>query len=138
MVRQKAAAALGELADPNDQQVKASLHEAMASTGTEMREVVWNAAIALARLGDEQGAQFVATVLLDRQTLAQLPAGESAPAGQETLSRSLQDRVILSTLAAARTMTNPKVWDKIKQLADKDPNRAVQSAARQVLATRLR
>lgn len=134
MVREKAAAAVGELATAGDDAAIKALREAASASGSEMREVVWNASIALARLGDAQGARFVADVLLDRSALAQMPEGEAGSAAQEKMSRTTQDHVILSTLAAARTMTDPQVWDKIREIADRDPNRAVQSAARQLLA----
>ena len=142
MVREKAAAAVGALASPGDPTVIAALHQAMTFSGTGAssdvsdREVAWNAAVALARLGDPVGSQFVARVLLDRRALAAMPADDSSSDAQQPMSPAIQDRVILDTLAVAPGMTDPVVWDKIQEIADKDPNRAVQAAARQVLSQR--
>jgi len=135
MVRQKSAAALGSLGSPDNASVMEGLRAAMNSDGLAMREVVWNAAVALARLGDENGAKFVVNVLLDRPTLAKLPSGEEGGTSR-TLSRDKQDLVILSTLAATPKMPQAIVWDKIKSLADNETNRAVRSAARQLLAAK--
>jgi hypothetical protein len=131
MVRAKAAAGLGELAPRGDARIIAALHEAMSANGIEAREAVWNSAIALGRLGDEQGAQFVARLLLDRDYLAKQP--ESGEGERQPMSPATQDRVILSVLAAARTMASPLVWEKVERLADNDPNRVVRSAAHELL-----
>ena len=136
MVRQKAAAALGELAEPGDAGVIQALREAMAAAAAGQREVVWNTAVALARLGDEQGSRYVAMILLDRPTLAQLPAAETGPRTDATLSPAVQTQVILATLAATPTMRHALVWDKIKDLAQHDESRVVKSAARQLLDQR--
>ena len=43
-----------------------------------------------------------------------------------------QDRIVMSTLSATPDMTSRLVWNKIKQLADKDPNRQVRQTASQL------
>ncbi|MEE9212308.1 MAG: HEAT repeat domain-containing protein [Phycisphaeraceae bacterium] len=135
VVRKEAAAALGALARPDDPGVIEALREAMTSVGSGMREVRWNAAVAAARLGDERASHRVAELLLNRQALATLPAAESGPDAQRTMSQPMQDQIMMSVLAAARTMTHPVVRDKIRQIADNDPSLAVKSAAKQVIHT---
>lgn len=132
IVRAKAAAALGELAPPGDAGITAALHEAMSAQGLEQREAVWNSAIALARLGDEQGAHFVTDLLLNREYLGKQPELIEGP--RQPMSPATQDRVILSVLAAARTMPSPIVWDKVREIAEKDPSRVVKAAAHNILS----
>ena len=133
MVRMKAAAAIGQLAQPNDANVVKALHEAMILVGADMREASWNAAVALARLGDERGSQLVGGLLLDRQQLAKLPSAAPHRANQTGLSLVDQDQIIQSTLLAAEPMTHRIVRDKIQQIADNDPNMALQTMAKNVL-----
>ncbi len=132
IVRAKSAAALGELAPRGDATIIAALHEAMTAQGLEQREAVWNSAIALARLGDEQGAQYVADLLLNREYLASQPELLEGP--QHPMSPGTQDRVILSVLAAARTMPSQIVRDKIRQIVEKDPSRVIRAAAHRILS----
>jgi HEAT repeat protein len=141
-VRAVAAAALGVLAKADDQATLDALHQAMTSTDLALRDSRWNAAVALARLGDEQGSRFVAAVLLDRKALADQPAFDEAPEGQQgspanwqqqRMSLSQQERLILATLASASDMTHPDVWTKIEQMAETDPSLAVKKRAQQLL-----
>lgn len=167
LVQAQAAAALGELATPSDPGVTEALLQVMQAMGPDAREVRWNAAVALARLGDATGGRYVADVLLDRDTLAQQIATSSTPpAGRPLTAKELgaqQDRVILATLSAlAKSQASPPssgletsrgervssggpsgeppggpmVWDKIKQLADKDPSPSVRGAAAKMLNNR--
>ena len=138
VVRASAAAALGHLAQPDDLGVVKALKAVLDSATVEMREARWNAAVALARLGDPQGSRLVASLLLDRQTLSELPAGETGgvPAHGQKMPQVMQDRIILATLASADTMNDPMIWDKIRQIADKDPSRPIRSAASQLLLRR--
>lgn len=133
-----AAISLGSIADADDQRAVEALRAA-ASTGAtvDRRDVVWNASIALARLGDEQASNFVAGVLLDRESLANLPAASpDGAASSRTLTPAVQDKVILSTLAAAGSMTHPVVWSRIAQLAENDPSLSIRKAAQQLLSSR--
>ncbi len=137
-----AAAAAGQLGRATRQQggdlapVLAALHEALGNPIMARREVAWNAAIALARLGDPLGERFVAEVLLDRTALSQLAARDSGPGVEQKLAPAMQDRLILSTLSAAGDMTSGDIWAKIKDLSQRDASTAVQSAARQLLLAR--
>lgn len=137
VVRMQAAATLGTIAQPGDEAVTDALWEAAAGATGEDREVYWNAAVALARLGDPRGSQIVATLLLDRQALSQLTDTEQR--GGRTgamLSGRSQDQIILNTLKAAVTMTDPIVWDKIKALAEDDPSPAIRNAAKKLVLQR--
>lgn len=128
------ATALGALAQPDDAQVVASLREAMGTSDPARRDVRWNAAVALARLGDSRASQFVAGLLLDRQALAQTNQITADGAmTHRTLTPAVQDKVILSTLAAAGSMTDSVIWGKIGELAENDPNMTVRKAAQGLL-----
>jgi hypothetical protein len=141
LVAAEAAAALGELGRADDADVIAALRGAMNATSTEQREVQWNAAVALARLGDEQGSRFVVDVLLNPEALSQLPMSSDGPGSQQLLSRGAQDRLMLAVLASARDMTDAGIWSKIQQIADNSDKRyslGIQTAARELLSTRSR
>ncbi len=133
VVRAEAAAALGQLAEPGDRRVIEALKDAMVITDLTMREAQWNAAVALARLGEPQGQQFIAAVLLDRQALAALPAGETGPLTQKKMTGPMIERIMLTTLAALKTAPDPLIRDKIRQIADNDPSATVRNAAMKAL-----
>ena len=132
IVRAEAAAALGQLANPSDHLVIESLCQAMTITDLTHREGQWNAAVALTRLDDDSGVRFVSEVLLNRQALLQMPAGESGQAAQSTMPGPMVDRVMISTLSAMMTVNSQPIWDKIKQIADHDPSGPVRMAATKV------
>lgn len=136
-VRTTASAAVGRLARAEDQNVVRLLRDAMESSiGLAMREVRWNAAVALAKLGDAGGSRMVANVLLDRPALSQMPAGESGQSVDQKLSVQMQDRIMLSAMASLGSTSDPTIWDKIEQIADSDPNRVVRNAAKQLVMGR--
>lgn len=137
-VRTKAfsSAALGRWAKRGDVQVVAALREVFEATGSENREAQWNAAVALARLGDPAGAKFVAEVLLTREALAKLAAVEGDTASGRTLSAEQQQIVIISTLDSADAMTHRVVWERIAFLAREDPDGRVRNQASKVQAKR--
>jgi HEAT repeat protein len=138
MVVAMAAAALGALAPEADRdQVVPALHTVLARTGADMRDAVWNAAVALARQGDPKGASIVANVLFDREALSKLRVAANTGADpQRGINAAEQDRVILSTLLATGEMTDERVWDKISQLAEHDPNPRVRTEAQSALDRR--
>ncbi len=139
----EAAAALGELGkndgvEASNGDVIAALRQAMNVVTTEQREVQWNAAVALARLGDEQGSAYVGDVLLNPEALAKLPQATSGPAAERSMTIATQDRLMLSVLASAGDMTDGKVWAKIKSIADGegDYRLGVRKAALELLNAR--
>ncbi|MEX0776584.1 MAG: hypothetical protein WD042_12845 [Phycisphaeraceae bacterium] len=138
-VAQQAAAVLGELTTPQDMATIAELRQAMARPGEIFRELHWNAAVALARLGDAAGAHYVTALLLNREALAKLPAESTGPAapgpsGGRTLPPHDQDRIMLATLAGARGMDDPQIWATIEALAVNDPSVMVRKEAGALLA----
>lgn len=140
-VQLEAAAALGSLATPEQRFVITALNDLMDRTATQSQEAHWNTAVALACLGDDRGSQYVADVLLSRDSLAQirLEANPDAPVSTlQGMSRAAQDRVILSTLASADRMNAAVVWDTITRLADDDPSLSVRKAAIHSLGERKR
>jgi len=137
IVRAIAAAAVGQIATPQDEHVIESLRSSMQNAdGLEMREARWNAAVALAKLGDTQGGRFVADVLLDRSVLAEMPAGETGPSVEQKMTRGMADRVMLSTLASVYQTNDPRIWRRVSQIADNDPSRVVKTAAQKLLRSR--
>lgn len=137
-VAAEAAAALGELAQPGDEATITALRQAMNILSSERREVQWNAAVALARLGDAQGSAFVAEVLLDPQALSKLPQAMDGPAAETTMSPGSQDRLMLSVLASAPDMKDERIWAKIQLIADGggDYRLGVRKAALELLSKR--
>jgi len=134
IVSAAAGAALGWLAKPEDQRVIVGLQAALEKTAAlTYRETRWNTAVALTRLGDPIAGRFVTNVLLNREALSLMPAGESGPRMDQTMPPAMVDRMILSTLASLRVSNNPMVWDKIQQIADNDPNKPIRNAAKQIL-----
>lgn len=131
-----AAVALGRVASRGDTAAMASLRQAMQRPDQAWREVRWNAAVALARLGDEAGGRWVADVLLNRQALSQLPAEAEGRGAQRLMSEEMQTRVMLLTLASASAMTQAEVWDRIRTLAATDANPVVRTSAMQLLGGR--
>ena len=129
----QAAAAIGVIAEPSDEEAITALRNATSVVGIESRELTWNAAVALARLGDPGGSRFVADTLLDRSALAKLITGGEGEAAAEPMSLGTQDRVMLATMASAPGMTDPVVWAKIRELAEDDPSVAIRKVARELL-----
>lgn len=130
-LRSVTAAALGAMADPDDAATRAVLRDVLANTDGAAREARWNAAAALARLGDEQGAQVVAQLLLSRQALAQTGSG-----GPNAVTPQEQTRIILATLATLATslrLPDADVWASVEHLAGADPDLSVRKRARQLL-----
>lgn len=123
---------VGFLSQRGDESSIAALRGAMGNTETKYREVKWNAAIALARLGDEGGAKFVADVLLDRKALSQMSAGEEGAELAINMPVGMQDRVILRSLGSAEAIDHPAVWQKVRELSTQDANKAIQKVAREL------
>ncbi len=152
-VRTQAAISMWKLARPTDTEVIQALREAMASTGWDEGEGLsesarreftrrnytntrWNAAIALAALNEEQGVLFVVDTLLNRQALVKLN-GSVLTDRDEPMSADEQDRVLASTLSLVSTMTDKRIWERVKQIAENtSENPSVRQAASQLLRSR--
>ena len=135
-VASRAAAALGELATAEDEDVRASLQEALESAGPARRNVRWHAAISLARLGDERGTAVVAGKLLDRDQLAREADGVTGDAAKRQMQSITQDDIMLGALMFAADYTGDEIFDKISRLAESDPSPNVKKAALKVLLVR--
>lgn len=145
-VAREAVRVLGYVAGKDDGDAVAAVRRAMARDGRENRGVVWNAAIALARWGDELGSQLVAAQLLDREALSKLPAEEGVTSirsnGRTTatpgglMPADQQDMILATTLAATDKMSDPAVWSRVRRLAENDPNKVVRSMAQTALDRR--
>jgi HEAT repeat protein len=135
-VRATSAAALGVLARGEDEGVIEALRRAMEPMEPRMREARWNAAVALARLGDAQGSRLVAGLLLDRAALSGLSAGESGADAQIKMPAAMVDRIMLATLESASVMTDAQVWDKIGLIAENDPSLPVREGALRLIQGR--
>ncbi len=132
-IRGFAASALGQFADRGDRRVIDALIEAMDQT--QPREVAWDIAIALAKLGEPKGSRIVAGLLLDRGELAQLVA-EGGRGPNDTLPLAEQDRIMVYTLTAVSAMTDEQIWSKIGKIAATDTNSYVRTAAKAQLTRR--
>ena len=125
-VSSMAAAALGQLGDGKDAATIAALKDAMTAAAEKSRDLRWNAASSLARLGDLLNRTALAKMEVDGAgSTPQIPAGT-------TLPTNLQDQVILSALAASVTMNDPVVWAQIEKLRTDDPSLPVRTAASMV------
>lgn len=132
-----AAAALGQLGEKGDSETILALKEAWKNASEKQRDLRWNSASSLARLGDSDGTRFLVEVLLNRAALAKMEADGAGidpkvPAGT-LLSPNMQDQVILSALAASVTIDAPEVWAKIDELKANDLSLPVRSAAWMVI-----
>ena len=146
-VAELAAATLGEFAMPEHEYVVPALARVLEGEASGRRDVRWNAAVALARLGRHQprgehatqvakGSRIVAHLLLDREALALQRDGVVGDRANSPMAAGTQDYVILSTLLVAKDYTDDAIWDKIERLASEDQSRRVQTAARQRLLER--
>jgi hypothetical protein len=131
-VRSLAAAALGELAQSDDHATRDALRVAASGTGADFRESRWNATVALARLGDADAAHGVAVLLMNRETLASMPA-HGGPGQPRSLSADDQTRLLLSVLAVAPMIDHPAVWQRVEVLAESDPDLSVRKRAKEIL-----
>ncbi|MCE9589112.1 MAG: hypothetical protein K8S99_01145 [Planctomycetes bacterium] len=140
-VAAEAARVIGVLCEAGDPVALTALREGLTRMGQGGRVVQWNAAIALARLGEEDGGRVVAEVLLNREALAKLPSSDLGGETRQSMDSADQDHVILQTLASvpgsesvagdARVdgMKSELVWNRIRLIADSDKNLAIRNAA---------
>src|SRR3989338_3033629 len=114
-IRSIAVAALGNIADKDsDAQLRKALLDPEPN-------VQWGAAVFLAKMGDAAG-KMVLLNMLDRGYLAKFP--EVDPEEQNNL--------ILAAIDAAASLKDNTLNERIEQLARRDPNIMVRSAALQI------
>lgn len=139
-VRTQAAAAMWNLTKAGDTEAIAALREAMASfgrdpDGRDFAVTRRHAAMALAALGDEEAIVIVADTLLNRAALAEMSADVTGKTDTR-MNAGEQERVIAMTLHFIARMKDPRIWERVKELADKDPSVNVRKAASQLLQER--
>jgi len=111
-VRKIAAYVLGYLNDPS------AVHDLQVALNDVKDDVRWNAAIALARLGDASGAEMLRKVI-DREQLNAI-TDMTIEQKRELLVAAVQSLGLLKYEAAR---------DKIRQLSETDPDLAVRNAS---------
>jgi len=101
--------------------------EAAAALGTALldpaEDVRWNAAIALARRGEEAAVPVILQ-MIDRAHLDAVPE----------LTAEQRDRAMLEALAAAAALPSPELRAALARLRESDPSLKVREAARRALA----
>jgi len=133
-VASEASRVLGILSTPDDADAIEALEALLGGAGPSGRDVRWNGAMALARLGHQQGYEIVAGLLLNRNQLKTLPETETGPRASRLMSQRSQSDVIIRSLIAFPTTFNKEdniVWKKIDQLAQEDPDVSVRKVAQQ-------
>lgn len=141
LVRANAARALWKLAEPGDAGVAEALREAMGGAGRDpdnntFRQSRWQAAIALAALGDQQASQFVVDTLLNREALSQMPADDSPTGGPRNMTDDQQEQVMAFTLVLVPKMESESVWEHVAWLSRNDPSVVIRKAAIKLLESR--
>lgn len=141
LVRANAARALWKLAEPGDPGVAEALHDATGGSGSDpdgntFRQSRWQAAIALAALGDEQASEFVVNTLLNREALAQMPADDSPTGGPRNMTEDQQEQVMAFTLVLVPKMESELVWEHVEWLSRNDPSVVIRKAAIKLLESR--
>lgn len=137
-----AALLLAATAQPNNQTVTNALAKVLDDPNPANRDAVWNAACALAVLGDDRGIPIVLS-LLDRQWLASLPLDPAQPT-EKRLTESQQNKIITTVLNVAVgynstenkhfvRIKNAAVWTLISQIAENDESDLVKTVAKKVL-----
>jgi HEAT repeat protein len=115
-IRKAAVHALGGFAG---EETRDALRRALTDSTEDVR---WNAALALARHGDET-AETVLLEMLDRAHLEMV----------KELSAEQREEAVLQAVAAAAALPRPGVRAALERLRDGDPNLKVREAARRAL-----
>lgn len=118
-LRKAAVHALGAIPSP---EVKPSLIAALQDT---VKDVRWNAALALARRGDAAAAPVIAA-MLDRSELERA----------EDLSAEQREDALLAAVVAAASLKDARLLESVRTLAESDPSLKVRDAAAAALRAR--
>jgi hypothetical protein len=136
-VRIAAAVALGSIASPADADVIAALEQVRNLPDDMQMELSWNAALALARLG-QRAASGAVLKLLDRNELAQLTIYDREADPKNPQPRELNEyeieRFIINAMEAAASLDDPEISRRLRLLAASDPSRRVRSSALETLS----
>ncbi len=135
VVRTTACVSISAIVKEPDAEVIAALGRAYFDAD---REVRWNAALALARLGSPKGKSLLLDMLdrdyweNDVKVRVETSSGDS---GAYPLPASAAARYLVAAIEAASHLQDPEIWDQIRKL-DRDPAPSVADAARKVLRLR--
>ncbi|MCG3129337.1 MAG: hypothetical protein FLDDKLPJ_00064 [Phycisphaerae bacterium] len=134
-VRTVAAYVLSFLADPADESVRRRLKD-ICDAAEEDRELRWNAALTLARLGDD-GAVPVLKDMLDRKYWEERAhvRVEGAAAAEQPMSQPRIEMTLCASVEAAANLTDETVWAMIAEL-EGDVSLQVRDRVRKALAGR--
>ena len=116
-LRKAAVHALGRFSAP---EARAALAAALEDSAVDVR---WNAAVALARQGDDR-ATPVLLQMLDRERLAAMPE----------LTPDQRDDAVMEAVRAAPGLRDPHLRAALERVRDADPSLKVREAARLALA----
>lgn len=131
-VRISAAVTLGNIATGADTPVVEALLAARADAEAANAELVWNASLALARLG-RLDARPTLLMLLDRAELAKLRVYDrernpSQPAPRP-LTDAEQQRFLINAMEAVRGLNDAELKERLRVLSESDPSPRVRAAA---------
>jgi hypothetical protein len=136
-VRIVAAMALGNISSAKDQQVVDALLAAMDDADPRNAELVWNAAMSLAKF-DRPEASGTMLKLLSRDELANIKVFDRQTDPKNpvfrTLSEAEQQRFLINAMQRARHMSDPAVQDRLKEVTEKDPSQRVRAFGLELLA----
>ncbi len=136
-VRITAAVSLGAISQPSDKTVIAALEQARNLADERQAELAWNAALALARLG-QPSATGTLLKLLDRRELSQLTIYDRESDPRNPQPRKLTDyeieRFLINAIEASSALPDPAATDRLRQLAQSDPSARVRTTASNILS----
>jgi HEAT repeat protein len=135
VLRIAATVAVGALAPPHDPVAIAALTRAYRSSD---REVAWNAALALARLGSDAALPLLQDMLTRRHWETQkveIPGAARPGEPERRLSPAQVESYLLLSIDAAAALGDPKLKPHIHKLQD-DPSLQVRDRARKALQNR--
>jgi len=128
------------LADPADPGLRKAAAYALGNAGPDaapalrraledpVSDVRWNAALALARLGDSSGAGVVAE-LLDRAAIGRARTADGGP-----VSSAQIEAAMIEGLKAAVVLRSRDLLPRVREIAENDPSMRVRSAALEAAA----
>ncbi len=135
-ISMRAAVILGKITKPDNLVAINALSQSLNNQDSNYIDTKINAAIALARLGEETGSLFVANTLLNRSKLETLLKSTLLHNENKKNVPHKADKCIYSVLYAAQEMKNQAIWDQIQNLADiknGDPNKKIKATARNLI-----
>jgi hypothetical protein len=137
-VRIASAASLGSIASPADRNVVNALKSALNDTDPKNAELVWNAAMSLARFNDPAATETI-LMLLTRSELAKLRVLDRETDPKNPKFRNLneleQQRFLIVAMEPALHLDVPEVRAKLKEIAEKDPSPRVRAGAVEVMGS---